>query len=61
MKDDIDDDMVKRIWRHSVLPYIEERLYGQQEEVEKFKLDGLIREVAGEIATTAMASDVSVR
>ena len=61
MKDDIDDDMVKRIWRHSVLPYIEERLYGQQEEVENFKLDGLIREVAGEIATTAMASDVSVR
>jgi 5-methylcytosine-specific restriction protein B len=61
MKDDLDEAAVERIWRHSVLPYIEERLYGQQEEVDKFKLDGLIREVAGEIATTAMASDVSGR
>ena len=48
MKDDIDEAAAERIWRHSVLPYIEERLYGQQEEVENFKLDSLIREVAGE-------------
>ena len=37
--------MVERIWKHSVLPYIEERLYGQQEEVEKFKLDSLKVEI----------------
>ena len=29
MKDGLDDDAVKRIWKHSVLPYIEERRYGE--------------------------------
>ncbi len=41
MKDNLDEEAVERIWKHSVLPYIEERLYGQQEEVDKFKLDRL--------------------
>ena len=45
MKDDLDEDAVERIWKHSVLPYIEERLYGQQEEVDKFKLDRLQAEL----------------
>ena len=45
MKENLDEDMVERIWKHSVLPYIEERLYGQQEEVEKFKLDSLKAEI----------------
>ena len=45
MKDGLNNDMVVRIWKHSVLPYIEERLYGQQEEVEKFKLDRLQAEL----------------
>ena len=47
MKDGLDEAAVERIWKHSVLPYIEERLYGQQEEVEKFKLDSLKAEVTG--------------
>ena len=45
MKDGLNNDMVVRIWKHSVLPYIEERLYGQQEEVDKFKLDRLQAEL----------------
>ena len=45
MKDNLDEDAVERIWKHSVLPYIEERLYGQQEEVDKFKLDRLQAEL----------------
>ena len=45
MKDGLDEETVQRIWKHSVLPYIEERLYGQQEEVEKFTLDSLKAEL----------------
>ena len=45
MKDGLNNDMVVRIWKHSVVPYIEERLYGQQEEVDKFKLDRLQAEL----------------
>ena len=29
MKDGLDDDKVRRIWKHSVLPYIEERRFGE--------------------------------
>ena len=29
MKDDLDEEAVTRIWKHSVLPYIEERLFGE--------------------------------
>ena len=32
MRPDLDETKVKRIWRHSVLPYIEERLFGEPAE-----------------------------
>ena len=44
MKDDLDDDMVKRIWTHSVLPYIEERRFGDERVAGEFSLDTLQRE-----------------
>ena len=37
---------VPRIWKHSVLPYIEERLFGNTERLEAFDLDALRREAA---------------
>ena len=42
MKEDLDKDAVDRIWRHSVLPYIEERLFGEGR-IEEFALDKLRR------------------
>ena len=42
MKPDLDEDAVRRIWKYSVLPYIEERLFGQGEDrLADFKLDTL--------------------
>ena len=43
MKDGLDDEMVKRIWKHSVLPYIEERRFGGDEVSDEFDLDRLRR------------------
>ncbi len=37
---------VPRIWKHSVLPYIEERLFGNTERLEAFDLETLRREAA---------------
>ena len=46
MKDGLDEAaVVKRIWRHSVLPYIEERLYGNYDRIAQFDLGMLRREV----------------
>ena len=43
MKGGLDDDAVKRIWKHSVLPYIEERRFGDSD-LGEFDLDALRRE-----------------
>ena len=44
MRDGLDEAAVRRIWRHSVLPYIEERLSGQgSDRLADFALDKLRR------------------
>ena len=47
MKENLDEDRVRRIWKHAVLPYIEERLFGQDEDrMAEFELDTLRKAVA---------------
>ncbi len=47
MKDDLDDAAVERIWKHSVLPYIEERRFGGGEgDKQDFDLKKLKREAS---------------
>ena len=43
MKDSLDQVTVERIWEHSVLPYIEERLFGEDNVRSRFSLDALCR------------------
>ena len=52
MRSGLDEDVVKRIWKHSVLPYIEERLFGESDDRRgEFDLDRLRRAVARETAS----------
>ena len=46
MKDDLDEAWVERIWEHSVLPYIEERRFGERESLDEFNLERLKSEVS---------------
>ena len=46
MKDNLDEAWVERIWEHSVLPYIEERRFGERESLDEFNLEGLKSEVS---------------
>ena len=41
MKKDLDETMARRIWEHSVLPYIEERLFGRRDRLRDFDLEKL--------------------
>ena len=41
MKEGLDDERAERIWKHDVLPYIEERLYGEQDRLVDFDFDVL--------------------
>ena len=45
MKDGLNEAVAERIWKHSVLPYIEERLYGNEDRLAVFDLSTLRREV----------------
>ncbi len=42
MQEDLDEVAVRRIWKHSVLPYIEERLFGFDSSLDAFDLDKLM-------------------
>ena len=44
MQDNLDEAAVERIWKHSVLPYIEERRYGEGD-LGGFGLDVLRKEI----------------
>ena len=41
LRDDLDDEWVESIWRHAVLPYLEEQFFGEEEQLEKFELSSL--------------------
>ena len=41
MRRDLDDAWVELIWKHSVLPYIEEQLFGEEERLDAFRLERL--------------------
>ena len=55
MREGLDEAQVGTIWQHNVLPYIEERLFGQEERLKDFDLDKLRdkpgTDVRGEEAT----------
>lgn len=41
------EDKVARIWKHSVLPYIEERLFNERDRLANFELENLRKAVSG--------------
>ncbi len=47
MKDDLDENKLALVWKHNVLPYIEERLYGQSDRLAEFDLKRLRSEAEG--------------
>lgn len=52
MKDNLDEATVERIWEHSVLPYIEERLFREEDTRSKFSLYELRKEASPSNAGT---------
>ena len=51
MKDGLDEAQAKRVWEHAVLPYVEERLFGEPNRLREFKLDGLRRQGGSDSAS----------
>lgn len=51
MKTDLSDPALRRIWTYNVFPLIEEQLWGQQAEVERWRWDAVCERFAAELAT----------
>ena len=47
MKDGLDEEMLRLVWKHNVLPYVEEHLYGEHDRLDEFDLGKLRREPFG--------------
>ena len=43
----LDAQRIRRIWEHNVLPYVEERLFGQEDRLQEFDLGRLRKEAEG--------------
>ena len=54
---DLNEENVRLTWEHNVLPYIEERLFGEPERLADFDLDKLLAEASGEADQTDGPSD----
>jgi hypothetical protein len=51
MQDDLDDEWVRLIWKHSILPYLEEQLFGEEGRIKEFQLDALRQPSPGPLET----------
>ena len=50
IKENLDRASVCRIWKHSVLPYIEERLFGDDKQIKEFDINELCKELKLDIS-----------
>ena len=53
MKEDLDEEKVRLVWEHNVLPYVEEHLYGETDRLAEFELDKLRHQRASAAADAA--------
>ena len=59
MRSGLDEDMVKRIWNHSVVPYIKEHMFGEPDRMQRFELDALRKQSRDDASEGEPNSDVS--
>ncbi|MCY3747653.1 MAG: hypothetical protein OXG64_00010 [Chloroflexi bacterium] len=43
MRRDLDEAWVKLIWNHSIYPYVEEQLFGDEDQLQEFEFKNLER------------------
>lgn len=60
MKTDLSDPSLRRIWTYNVFPLIEEQLWGQQAEVERWRWDAVCERFEAELATVEAAATEQV-
>ena len=59
MKEDLEEEKVRLIWEHNILPYVEEHLYGETGRLAEFDLGKLRREAGADGVDGHAGSDPS--
>lgn len=60
MRKGLDEERLKLVWQHSLLPYIEERLFGERERLAEFDLDSLLLAASGRDPGSAESDTVGL-
>ena len=48
MVPELDEEWISLIWDHSVIPYLEEQFFGQEDEIKQYALERLKGEAVGD-------------
>ena len=56
LRRDLDDELIDLVWRHSILPYLEEHFHGEANHLTSFALE-ILRHGEGNLAEDGDASD----
>ncbi len=54
MKENLDKDSVRRIWEYNIEPFIEDQLYGDQQQIERYRFDNVYRRHVESAGTTGI-------
>jgi 5-methylcytosine-specific restriction enzyme B len=57
MRQELDHEWLERIWKHAVIPYLEEQVYGDEDRLRGFSLDALRATVGQAIAASDSDGD----
>ena len=57
MKHNLDDEWVRLIWEHSILPYVGEHFFGEEDRLREFELDALAGTDPSPVIDTDAPSD----
>ena len=47
MVEDLDESRLERIWEVDILPFLEDQLFGKEDELERFRLAAIKRQAEG--------------
>ena len=54
MKENLDKESVRRVWEYNIEPFIEDQLYGDQQQIERYRFDNVYRRHVESVDTTGI-------
>ncbi len=60
MREDLSDEVLESVWAHDIMPFLEEQLFGYEEELASYKLDSMREEESANDRVEGVPTDLDV-